>query len=180
MYVPVFVYFMLLTYTLQEGGVITNQASSQPIRERSYTVGRSYDTASGKVVTMTTRDDSSDVMMMGSIMTGRQVRIIPLPTTDDVITGGPLITIREVKTPASPSEPLPHICDVVSDVISGAETRGDGDRILDLRGGKDSVLSPLTPLLSTKSPLDELSLSPAVSPGRLTGMASPSTARVVR
>ncbi|XP_075941373.1 band 4.1-like protein 3 isoform X8 [Anarhichas minor] len=79
-----------------EGGFIANRAPPQPIREKSYTVGRSYDTASGRVVTMTITDDSSDVTVT-TVRTGmsRPVRIIPLSTADDVITGGPLITIRE-------------------------------------------------------------------------------------
>ncbi|XP_051240890.1 band 4.1-like protein 3a isoform X2 [Dicentrarchus labrax] len=155
-----------------EGGVIKNQAPPQPIREKSYTVGRSYDTASGRVVTMTTRDDSSNIAMgTGSAETGRQVRIIPLATADDVITPGPLITILEVKTPTSPSEPPPGVCDIITDV-----TRGSGVRRLDLRGGGASVISPLTPLLPPKSPLAEL--NPVPSPGHLTGRTSPSMAKV--
>ncbi|XP_075941368.1 band 4.1-like protein 3 isoform X3 [Anarhichas minor] len=138
-----------------EGGFIANRAPPQPIREKSYTVGRSYDTASGRVVTMTITDDSSDVTVT-TVRTGmsRPVRIIPLSTADDVITGGPLITIREVKTPTSPSEPP-----INSDLI---------------RRGGASVISPLTPLLPPKPPLDELSLSPAPPPGHLTGRTSPS------
>ncbi|XP_026148599.1 band 4.1-like protein 3 [Mastacembelus armatus] len=135
----------------EEGGV--NQASFEPVRERSYTVGRSYDTTSGKVVTMTTRDESSDITVT---KTSFETGITP---------GGPLITIREVKTPTSPSESPSSICDVISDKT------GVGAKILDLSPGKASV-SPLTPLLRPKSPLDDLNLSP--SPGR----KSPSMARV--
>ncbi|XP_073344375.1 band 4.1-like protein 3a [Pagrus major] len=154
-----------------EGGVMTNQYPPQPIREKSYTVGRSYDTASGRVVTMTTSDDSSDVTMTtGTIEMDRQVRIIPLSSADDVITGGPLITICEVKTPTSPSEQLPGICDIISDVFTGDDTRGGGTRA--------SVISPLTPRLRPKSPPDELNLSPTPSPGHLTGRMSPSMVRV--
>ncbi|XP_078138472.1 protein 4.1-like [Centroberyx gerrardi] len=91
----------------EEGGVLVNRAppqptslqlsqshdgspGRQPIREKSYTLGRSYDTASGRVVTMTTKNigEDSDVTMT--------------TTSDDVIIAGPLITIREVKTPTSP------------------------------------------------------------------------------
>ncbi|KAK9527369.1 hypothetical protein VZT92_013938 [Zoarces viviparus] len=138
-----------------EGGFIANRAPPQPIRKNSYTVGRSYDTASGRVVTMTITDDISDVTVT-TVRRGmnRPVRIIPLSTADDVITGGPLITIREVKTPTSPSEPP-----INSDLI---------------RRGGASVISRLTPLLPPKPPLDELSLSPAPSPGHLTGRTSPS------
>ncbi|XP_070784371.1 band 4.1-like protein 3a [Enoplosus armatus] len=158
-----------------EGGVITNQAPPQSIREKSCTVGRTYDTVSGRVVTMT-RDDISDVTITtGFIEMGRQVRIIPLSTADDVVTGGPLITIREVKTPTSPLEPQSGICDIISDFD---DTRGGGSRSLDLCGGGGSVISPLAPLLPPKFPLEELNLSPTPSPGHLTSRMSPSMARV--
>lgn len=171
---------MLLTCALQGGVVITNRAPPQPIREKTYTVGRCYDTASGRVITMTTTDDHSDVIMTtGSIETSGQVRIIPLSNTDDVITGGPLITIREVKTPTSPSEPPSAICDFTSDVICADDTRRGGSRSLDLHGGGASLISPLTPLLLPKSPLGELNLSPTLTPGPMTGRTSPSMARVV-
>ncbi|XP_069368072.1 band 4.1-like protein 3a isoform X3 [Paralichthys olivaceus] len=147
----------------EEGGVITNQRSPQPIREKSYTVGRSYDTTSGRTVTMTTRDNSSDVAMTPSIDLDRQVRVIPLSAADDVITGGSLMTICEVKTPISPSEPLSTICVVIS------ETGGSGVRALDPRGAGGSVM---TPLLHPRSPVEELNLSPAPS------RKSPSMARV--
>ncbi|XP_070708674.1 band 4.1-like protein 3 [Pempheris klunzingeri] len=163
----------------EDDGFITNQGPPQPIKDKSYTVGRSYDTASGRVVTMTTRDDSSDVTMAtAGIETGRQVRVIPLSTADDVIRGGPLITIREVKTPTSPLEPPPGVPDVTSDVIGDDDNGGGGARRLDLSGGGASVISPLTPLLPPKSPVTELYINPALSPGHLTGRMSPSTARV--
>ncbi|XP_056220717.1 band 4.1-like protein 3 isoform X5 [Seriola aureovittata] len=153
----------------EEGGVITNQAPPQPIREKSYTVGRSYDTTSGRIVTMTTKDDNSHITMTGIEM-GRQVRVIPLSTADDVITEGPLITIREVKTPTSPLDPAPDLCGVISDVVSA--TSEGGARWLDRQGGGACVMLPLTPLLGPKSPVDKLNLSPA--PIR----KSPSMARV--
>ncbi|TDG95935.1 hypothetical protein EPR50_G00243670 [Perca flavescens] len=128
----------------EEGG-ITNRAPPQPIREKSYAVGRSYDTASGKVVTVTTADNL-------------QVRVIPLSTTDDVITGGPLVTIQEVKTPTSPAETPP-----------GAWA--SGDVIGDVIGGGGASVPP-------KVALDELRLSPAPSAGHLTGRKSPVSPRV--
>uniref|UniRef100_UPI0037E86F2B band 4.1-like protein 3 isoform X1 n=1 Tax=Semicossyphus pulcher TaxID=241346 RepID=UPI0037E86F2B len=153
------------------GRFISNQAP-HPIREKSYTVGRSYDTVSGRVVTMTTHDDSSDVTMTTeSIEVGKQVRVIHLSTADDVIKGGPLITIREVKTPTSPSEPPQRVSDIISDVIIVSDTREGGSRNMDLLEGRASLLAP-------KSPPDELNLSPALSPGHLTGRTSPSMARV--
>ncbi|XP_076577635.1 band 4.1-like protein 3a isoform X3 [Chaetodon auriga] len=161
-----------------ESGTITNLVLPQPIREKSYTVGRSYDTSSGRVITMTTRDDSSDVTMTtGNIEMDTQFRIIPLSTADDVITGGPLITICEVKTPTSPPEIVPGVCDIINDAISGNDTRGGGVSSLDLQQGGAPVISPLTPLVPLKSPLDEPILSPAPSPG-LSGRTSPSLSRV--
>ncbi|XP_037619278.1 protein 4.1-like isoform X3 [Sebastes umbrosus] len=153
---------------VDESPMIEPLEPDEPIREKSYTVGRSYDTASGRVVTMTIKDDNSDVTMTtASIEMGRQVKILPLSTADDVIIGGPLITIREVKTPTSPSEPPAGVCGVSGDVIGGDNPRGGGA----------SVISPFTSLhiLPPKPPL---SLSPALSPGHLTGRTSPSTARV--
>ncbi|XP_036934944.1 band 4.1-like protein 3a isoform X3 [Acanthopagrus latus] len=69
------------SYSSAEGGVMTNQYPPQPIREKSCTVGRSYDTASGRVVTMTSIDDSSDVTMTTkNIEMDRQ----PKPTFDEM------------------------------------------------------------------------------------------------
>ncbi|CAB1439670.1 unnamed protein product [Pleuronectes platessa] len=102
---------------------------------------------------MTSKDNSSDVAMTPSIETDRH---LPLSTADDVIAGGALTTICEVKTPASPAEPL-------STVMS--ETGGSGVRALSWE---------MPPLLHPRSPVGEPNLSPASS------RKSPSTARVVR
>lgn len=102
---------MLLTCALQEGGVITNQASLQPITGKSHTTGRSYYTTTGADMAVTTKDDRSDVAMAtGSFETGKPV------------------TIDAVKIPTSPLEPVPG----VSDVISGDDIRGGEVRMLDL------------------------------------------------
>ncbi|XP_060920543.1 band 4.1-like protein 3 isoform X2 [Labrus mixtus] len=143
------------------GGVISSQCSPQPMREKSYTVGRSYDTASGRVITMLSCD-SNVTMTTGSIAMAKQFTIIPLSPTDDVIIGGPLIAIKEVKTPTSPSEPAPGVSDIISDV-----------RVSDTGGvGGGAYLS------ARKSPLDELNLSTSLSPDHLTGRMSPSMVRV--
>lgn len=95
---------------------------SQPIREKSYTLGRSYDTASGRVITLTTKNNKEDpnvamtmslekiVAMEVSCRRGaEQVKIIPessgydITGNDSIIGGPPLITIQEEKTPTSPS-----------------------------------------------------------------------------
>lgn len=138
-------------------------------------MGRSSYSALGRVVTMTTRDNSSDVTLAtGSVDTDRQVRLIPL-CTNDAITQGPLITIHGVKTPISPFEPPHGACDVISD----DDTRGGGVRNLDVPGAVTSVIPPFTPFLLPKSSLDELNLSRTPSPGHRAGWTSPSKARVV-
>ncbi|XP_041670604.1 band 4.1-like protein 3 [Cheilinus undulatus] len=148
------------------GGAISNQSSPQPMKEKSYTVGRSYDTASGRVITMTIDNDGSDVTMTtGSFDLPRQVRIIPLSPTDDVITGQPL----KILTP--PLEASPGFGDVISDVIGVSGISGGGARSLDLLGARASLSAP-------KSPLEELNLSPSLSPSHLTGRTSPSMVRV--
>ncbi|KAM8822642.1 band 4.1-like protein 3a isoform 4-T4 [Spinachia spinachia] len=64
-----------------EGGFIVNRAPPQLIREKSYTVGQSYDTASGRVVTMTmTNNSSDDTMTTASMEMGKQ----PKPTFDEM------------------------------------------------------------------------------------------------
>lgn len=102
---------MLLTCALQEGGVITNQGSLQPITGKSHTPGRSDYTATGASMAVTSKDDSSDVAMaMGSFETGKPV------------------TIGGVKIPTSPLEPMPGF----GDAISGDDVRGGEVSILDL------------------------------------------------
>lgn len=145
---------------------MTNQTGSpQPIRQKSYTVGRSYDTASGRVVSLRTDDivavttvapGNSVPMTTASFQVGQKMSLIPLSATDDVITERPLMTICEVKTPTSPHEP-------VLDVF-----RTPGTEPLVQSGGKVSLTPPTLP----KSPLDGLSPAPSRS--------SPSLTRVVR
>ncbi|XP_069576280.1 protein 4.1-like isoform X2 [Brachyistius frenatus] len=153
----------------EEGGVMTDQPPPEPIREKSYTVGRSYDTASGRVFTMTSGDDSDVPVTTACLKAGQQVHMVPV-SSDDVITGGPLNTICEVKTPTSPLEQPPSVCDAISDVIFVAEINGGGARTVDLREGGVSVMSSLSALPLPKSSVDELSPVPS--------RISPSMARV--
>ncbi|XP_067342412.1 protein 4.1-like isoform X1 [Channa argus] len=127
----------------EEGGVVKNQAPPQLIIEKSYTVGRSYDTTSGRVVTMTATDDGSEVSL-----TKQSPEM-------GVITGSQLFMIHEVKTPTSPSEPVYDLVPVMTGKIGGG-----GTRTLDLGWAGTSVMSPLSPLLPPKSLLDGLNLSP--------------------
>ncbi|XP_034721230.1 band 4.1-like protein 3 isoform X2 [Etheostoma cragini] len=140
----------------QEGGITNRAPPPQPMTEKNYAVGRSYDTASGKVITVMIADNL-------------QQRVIPLSTADDVITRGPLITIQEVKTPTSPLEPPPGTWGVSGDVIGGggASRSVSGDVI----GGGGASLPP-------KLALDELRLSPTPSAGHLTGRKSPVSPQV--
>lgn len=133
---------------------MTSQAPSHTHRRKSLTVGRSYDTASGRVLTMATGGHVSDVTMTtANIKESQQLRVIPVSTEEDVTRGGPLTTIREVKTPTSPSEPPPSLSD-----ISTAATNGGKANILDLCGV--SVMSSMAPTPTQKSPLDDSNPGP--------------------
>lgn len=145
---------MLYTCTLQEGGVLTDRAPPHPVKQKTYTVGQSYYTASGRVVTMTTTDNSFAVTMDTGWL-GRQVEAPPVYTTDGVMTGGRLVPIREAKTPPSGLEPPPS----------------NGEGFHGRRGGGESLLLP-------RAPPGEL--SPTHSPAPLSGGTSPSVASVVR
>lgn len=158
---------MSLTCSLQEGGIKTNQTPPPLVKEKSYAVGRSYYTDSGKVITMTTGANTSNVALAtGSFETTRQVSL--MCKTDDVITEGTLMTIHEVMTPTSPME-RPH---AVCDVISGGEPIGDGFGCLEVPGGAASTILPLSPLLPQNCVVDKL--RPIPSPGHQTGRTSPS------
>ncbi|XP_076014426.1 band 4.1-like protein 3a [Genypterus blacodes] len=194
----------------------------QPIREKSYTLGQTYDTASGQVVTVMTKNTAADrcdftmtttrVEKVVSMDSGRrkkeQMKVIPLSSMEDVIAGGHLITIQEVKTPTSPLEPpsaesttaakMSREYESTGGFISGytssrEDTGRGGARTLDFLGDRESGISPLTPIsplpplpprsprspfLPPKSPSDERHLSPAPLPGHLSGRTSPSMARV--
>lgn len=109
---------MLHTCAPQEGGVRAEQAPPRPVKGR--TEGQSYDTASGRVVAVTSGDNCFTVAMETD-WGGRQVRGVPLPTADDLVAGGGLTTIAEVKTPTSPVEPGagPGACAAARDVTGG-------------------------------------------------------------
>ncbi|XP_047205567.1 band 4.1-like protein 3a isoform X3 [Girardinichthys multiradiatus] len=122
------------------GGFVANQAAAQ-----HHTMGRSYDTTTGRVLSMLTEDDVT--MTTASVKLSHLDRCIPVCATDDVITGGPLGTLHEVKTPTSPLESLPAVYDVTS-----------------RDGGGVFVMSSLAPLTLPKSPLGGLGPTPRASP----------------
>lgn len=149
--------FMLHTCALQEGGVLSDRAPPQPVRQ-TYTVGQSYYTSSGRVVTMTTTDSTLAVSMDTGWL-GRQVKGPLLCTADDVATGGRLVPIGEVKTLTSPPEQPARLGHGVRGVSGGEAFQGGGPA--SLRGGAASLLLPRTP------------------PDKLSPTHSPSTASVV-
>lgn len=104
---------------------MTDEEAAHPIREKDYTKGRSYDTATG-VLSMLSEDDIT-------INRGHFDGTIPVFPTVDGITGEPLVAILEMKTPTSPLEPLAGICDVISICEASRE------------GGGAFMMSPLAP-----------------------------------
>uniref|UniRef100_A0AAY4A0X0 FERM domain-containing protein n=1 Tax=Denticeps clupeoides TaxID=299321 RepID=A0AAY4A0X0_9TELE len=93
---------------------------TEVVREKTYTLGKSYDTVSGKIVTMTTHNKDGDLpsplysLKKIPDQTATAVKIIPVDPESDVSeltsTEGkaPMITIKEARTP-SPSEPTPGL-----------------------------------------------------------------------
>lgn len=113
---------------------------------------------------MTTTDNRL-ALAMDTGWLGRQVKVSPLCTSDDVTAGGRLVPIGEVKTPTSPLELPPGVGD---DDSGGEGFQGDGPT--KVRGGAASLPVPT-------APPDEL--SPAHSPAHPSGGTSPSMASVV-
>ncbi|CAB1349728.1 unnamed protein product [Coregonus sp. 'balchen'] len=103
-------------------------SKTEEMREKNYTLGKSYDTMSGKIVTMTTRaKDGGEAAAAAPAVFARElkraadqstttVKIIPVSTEYEMPVlvhmglppqegiGPPMITIKEARTP-SPSEP---------------------------------------------------------------------------
>ncbi|KAK6299717.1 hypothetical protein J4Q44_G00297500 [Coregonus suidteri] len=103
-------------------------SKTKEMREKNYTLGKSYDTMSGKIVTMTTRaKDGGEAAAAAPAVFARElkraadqstttVKIIPVSTEYEMPVlvhmglppqegiGPPMITIKEARTP-SPSEP---------------------------------------------------------------------------
>ncbi|XP_062336220.1 band 4.1-like protein 3a isoform X7 [Osmerus eperlanus] len=118
------------SYALGEEAKEKSYTLGQEAKEKSYTLGKSYDTTSGKIVTMTTKSKEGEEavaaaafakeLRRGVEQATATVKIIPVETDSDVSGPGgmakldgrgttPLITIREARTPTSPPGPLsPH------------------------------------------------------------------------
>ncbi|XP_046879385.1 band 4.1-like protein 3 isoform X2 [Hypomesus transpacificus] len=118
------------SYALGQEAKEKSYTLGQEAKEKSYTLGKSYDTTSGKIVTMTTKSKEegevvaaaafAQELRRGVEQATATVKIIPVETDSDVSCPGgmarldgrgttPLITIREARTPTSPPGPLsPH------------------------------------------------------------------------
>nr|XP_004573732.2 band 4.1-like protein 3 isoform X1 [Maylandia zebra]XP_004573733.2 band 4.1-like protein 3 isoform X1 [Maylandia zebra] len=137
----------------EEGGFMTNQAPPRPFKKKSYTVGQTYCTVSGRVFTMTIMDDSSDATMTtASVKPCQQVQHISQLTADDDITEGPLIAIPEVKTPTSPSD-LPAVDNrQMISVAEGLDFCGARVSVKSFPATPTSSLDKLSPISGRKSP----------------------------
>lgn len=138
-------YLILLTCALQEGGFMTNQAPPRPFKKKSYTVGQTYCTVSGRVFTMTIMDDSSDATMTtASVKPCQQVQHISQLTADD--------DIPEVKTPTSPSD-LPAVDNrQMISVAEGLDFCGARVSVKSFPATPTSSLDKLSPISGRKSP----------------------------
>ncbi|KAM6953740.1 band 4.1-like protein 3a [Aplochiton taeniatus] len=161
--------YKIVTNT-EAGPVLDSQShhsspSYEPIKDKTYTLGRSYDTCSGKIVTMTTKTKDGGNGGIAGVATS--TRGLEQPSTmlkDLPVTLGydsPLITIREAPTPSSPSQPGPLALGLGSTVRGGAPDRKMLDtstvRLISPLNPERAPLTPLTP----RTPLAELHLSPA-------------------
>ncbi|XP_039902997.1 protein 4.1-like isoform X2 [Simochromis diagramma] len=137
----------------EEGGFMTNQAPPRPFKKKSYTVGQTYCTVSGRVFTMTIMDDSSDATMTtASVKPCQQVQHISQLTADDDITEGPLIAIPEVKTPTSPSDLPPVDNRQMIGVAEGLDFCGARVSVKSFPATPTSSLDKLSPISGRKSP----------------------------
>ncbi|XP_028820485.1 band 4.1-like protein 3a isoform X5 [Denticeps clupeoides] len=164
---------------------------TEVVREKTYTLGKSYDTVSGKIVTMTTHNKDGDLpsplysLKKIPDQTATAVKIIPVDPESDVSeltsTEGkaPMITIKEARTP-SPSEPTPGLGRMVVSVTSNEELPESKRAELALLP-ESTLRGRSSPLL--RSPLRSPAKSPAelrLSPGPMSILTKTSpTARVV-
>lgn len=124
---------------------MTNQAPPRPFKKKSYTVGQTYCTVSGRVFTMTIMDDSSDATMTtASVKPCQQVQHISQLTADD--------DIPEVKTPTSPSD-LPAVDNRQTiSVAEGLDFCGARVSVKSFPATPTSSLDKLSPISGRKSP----------------------------
>ncbi|XP_053349966.1 band 4.1-like protein 3a isoform X5 [Clarias gariepinus] len=178
------------------GNVALKKASAiqEEVREKTFALGKSYDTMTGKIVTTTKEDDfpsptlTVEQRKLSDQTTTTAVKIIPvsveklepaiLATTEAITAPG--ITVKEARTP-SPSEPA-GVVKMVVVVDSGGETEEAKKDELKLLTDSSITLTPRSPVRSPlrsplKSPSKSVELGVRPSPGTYLIKTSP-TARV--
>uniref|UniRef100_A0A8C9RWN6 Erythrocyte membrane protein band 4.1-like 3a n=1 Tax=Scleropages formosus TaxID=113540 RepID=A0A8C9RWN6_SCLFO len=131
---------------VREGGEIfeevrnNTKSTEEEVQQKTYTLGKSYDTVSGKIVTMTTRtiDDDKSVQFTSQDvrrMADRSSTIKIIPVTDEYESPGPtaearkstLIAIKEAETPSPSEAPLGGFRNVV--IVRSTEEMGEVRRL---------------------------------------------------
>ncbi|XP_035270915.1 band 4.1-like protein 3a isoform X2 [Anguilla anguilla] len=138
------------------------KSKEEEMKQKPYTLGKSYDTMSGKIVTMTARAKDCDkpvqLYPQEKRMSDRAppaVKIIPVSAEYEMLESavedgkGTLVTIKEAETP-SPSEATVGTVRTVM-AIGSSEEIGQARRP-EVRLQKDSVAQGDKVLASTKSP----------------------------
>ncbi|XP_041923880.1 band 4.1-like protein 3a isoform X1 [Alosa sapidissima] len=175
-------------------------AKTEEVREKTYTLGKSYDTTSGKIVTMTSRAKDGDLPSpsaspLSSIpdQTATAVKIIPVDTEDELSDPVPIKPIKPTKGPpplisVKPAwKPPPADASAVREgaeaVHSGEET-ADAEKLDQKLLAADAALGDRTMRSPLRSPLKSPAIPqtpelPRLSPGHVSYLAkTPPTARV--
>ncbi|XP_048121728.1 band 4.1-like protein 3a isoform X6 [Alosa alosa] len=172
-------------------------AKTEEVREKTYTLGKSYDTTSGKIVTMTSRAKDGDLPSpsaspLSSIpdQTATAVKIIPVDTEDELSdpvpikpTKGPppLISVKPAWKP--PPADASAVREGAEAVHSGEET-ADAEKLDQKLLAADAALGDRTMRSPLRSPLKSPAIPqtpelPRLSPGHVSYLAkTPPTARV--
>lgn len=206
---------MTVTDTVEDGAHASSElktlsgegaAQTEEVREKTYTLGKSYDTTSGKIVTMTSRakdgdlpSPSSPTQPLRSIpdQTATAVKIIPVDTEDELSDPVPMKPTKAGPPPPVSAKPVwsPPSATVSVGVVKAAvaalsssedtgETERSDQKLLTADAALGDRSSPLmrSPLRSPlKSPaMPQTPELPRLSPGAVSYLAkTPPTARVV-
>ncbi|KAI1888955.1 hypothetical protein AGOR_G00174080 [Albula goreensis] len=137
--------------------------NEEEIKQKTYTLGKSYDTMSGKIVTMTTRakdgEKPTQLSQQEQKRTADQlssaVKIIPVSTEYEILESaaedgkGTLVTIKEADTPSPSETTIGTVRTVVA--IRSSEEIGQARRP-EVRLQKDAMAQRDKALASAKSP----------------------------
>lgn len=207
---------MAVTETVEDGALASSElktlsgeaaAKTEDVREKTYTLGKSYDTTSGKIVTMTSRAKDGDLPSPSSPphplrsipdQTATAVKIIPVDTEDELSDPAPMKPVKPGPPPVSakpvwtpPSAEVSVGVGVVKAAVAALNTSEDtGDmeksdqKLLMADAALGDRTSPLmrSPLRSPlKTPaMPQTPEMPRLSPGAVSYLArTPPTARVV-